>query len=106
MSIDLKCKYVVRMKTCRKRRGMLRFTTAKATSRGSEHRFFSNKECINWECGFLKIPFQPSMVLHELSHGLHFRSGEKIDNLINKCFLGAKQAGKYENVWHWNKSIG
>ena len=45
------------------------------------------------------------MVLHELSHGIHFRFGEKTDNLIEKYFLRAKQTGNYENVWYWNRTI-
>ena len=28
---------------------------------------------------------------------------KKTDNLIEKCFLRAKQTGNYENVWYWNK---
>ena len=57
------------------------------------------------EENLLYITFQPSMVLHELSHGIHLRLGEKTDNLIETYFLRAKQTGNYENVWYWNKTI-
>ena len=48
---------------------------------------------------------QPSMVLHELCHALHFRRRDEVDALIEKCYLEASQSGKYESVWYWHNTI-
>ena len=45
---------------------------------------------------------QPSMVLHELCHALHFRRRDEVDALIEKCYLEASQSGKYDSVWYWH----
>ena len=49
---------------------------------------------------------QPSMILHELCHGLHWRLKEKVDTVITEAYNIAKKSGKYEQVHHFNGSLG
>ena len=46
------------------------------------------------------------MILHELCHGLHWRLREKVDTVITEAYNIAKQSGKYEQVHHFNGSLG
>ena len=46
------------------------------------------------------------MILHELCHGLHWRLREKVDSVISEAYNIAKQSGKYEQVHHFNGSLG
>ena len=46
------------------------------------------------------------MILHELCHGLHWRLKEKVDTVITEAYNIAKQSGKYEQVHHFNRSLG
>ena len=46
------------------------------------------------------------MILHELCHGLHWRLKEKVDTVITEAYIIAKQSGKYEQVHHYNGSLG
>ena len=41
---------------------------------------------------------QPAMLLHELSHHLHFALGSSADVIIEHAFAEAEKSGKYENV--------
>ena len=46
------------------------------------------------------------MILHELCHGLHWRLKEKVDTVITEAYNIAKKSGKYEQVHHFNGSLG
>ena len=46
------------------------------------------------------------MILHELCHGLHWRLKEKVDTVITEAYNIAKESGKYEQVHHFNRSLG
>lgn len=41
---------------------------------------------------------QPAILLHELSHHLHYALGTSADIVIEKAFAEAEKSGKYENV--------
>lgn len=53
----------------------------------------------------LWVRTQPSMVLHELCHALHFRRRDAVDSLIEECFEEASQSGKYDSVWYWHNTL-
>ena len=51
------------------------------------------------------IIVQPSMLLHELCHALHFRVRTNMDSIIETSFKLAETSGKYNSVWYWHKTI-
>ena len=55
---------------------------------------------------FLLYKYQPSMILHELCHGLHWRLEDTVDHVISEAFVSAKASGRYEAVPHYSQSVG
>ena len=51
------------------------------------------------------VSTQPAMLLHEMCHALHWRRTEQLDDLIRKAYDTAMETGKYERVFHFDRSI-
>lgn len=43
---------------------------------------------------------QPMMILHELSHALHYHNHSALDTMIRQEYERAQQSGRYESVWY------
>ena len=88
------------METLQRKKVILRYMMLRVIWTGWLFRFKAGSFILSY------FIIKPSMILHELCHGLHWRLKEKVDTVITEAYIIAKQSGKYEQVHHFNGSLG
>ena len=88
------------METLQRKKVILRYMMPRVILTGWQFRLSVVFYCL------IFLNHQPSMILHELCHGLHWRLKEKVDTVITEAYNIAKESGIYEQVHHFNRSLG